>query len=108
MPKHSYGLKRFPALKRITLTPAAHGWLWAPVYETPMIRAFPKGFNYPIPRGWSEGPIPAKPWEDPEVKATYRGFGIITRALTEYPEHQISELVIDVNYLETGLKLSCL
>ncbi|KAL2788805.1 hypothetical protein BJX66DRAFT_326827 [Aspergillus keveii] len=93
-----YGLKRFPALKIITLTPAAHGWLWAPVYETPMIRAFPKGFNYPIPRGldqWSQ--------RDPEVRATYRGFGIITRALTKYPQHQISELVIDVNYLETGL-----
>ncbi|CEL01121.1 hypothetical protein ASPCAL00713 [Aspergillus calidoustus] len=103
-----YGLKRFPALERITLTPAAHGWLWAPVYETPMIRAFPKGFNYPIPRGWTNGRhvwsgTPARPWEDPEVRATYRGFGIITRALTEYPEHQISELVIDVNYLETGL-----
>jgi hypothetical protein len=103
-----YGLERFPALKRITLTPAAHGWLWAPVYETPMIRAFPKGFNYPIPRGWTNGRnvwsgAPAKPWEDPGVRETYRGFGIITRALTEYPEHQISELVIDVNYLETGL-----
>ncbi|KAL4862530.1 hypothetical protein BDV12DRAFT_178729, partial [Aspergillus spectabilis] len=104
----AYGLRRFPALTRITLTPAAHGWIWAPLYETPMIRAFPKGFNYPIPRGWPNGryagekPI-AKPWEDSGVRAEYRGFGIITRALAECAEHHISELVIDVNSLETGL-----
>lgn len=47
-----YGLERFPRLKRVTVTPAAHGWLFAPLYETPMIRAFPYGFNYQIPRGW--------------------------------------------------------
>ncbi|KAL4886047.1 hypothetical protein BJY04DRAFT_213586 [Aspergillus karnatakaensis] len=104
----AYGLRRFPALIRITLTPAAHGGLWAPLYETPMIRAFPKGFNYPIPRGWPNGRYAgdkpsAEPWEDPDVRAKYRGFGIITRALTEYTEHHISELVIDVNSLESGL-----
>ncbi|PYI16411.1 hypothetical protein BO99DRAFT_435530 [Aspergillus violaceofuscus CBS 115571] len=47
-----YGLQQFPALERITIIPTAHGWLYQPVYETPMIRAFPKGFNYPIPHGW--------------------------------------------------------
>jgi hypothetical protein len=44
-----YGITRFPALKRITITPAAHGTLYTPLYETPMIRAFPCGFNYLIP-----------------------------------------------------------
>lgn len=47
-----YGVKQFPALKRVSITPAAHGHLFAPLYWTPMIRAFPKGFNYPIPYGW--------------------------------------------------------
>lgn len=37
-----YGLQRFPSLKRITITPAAHGWLYTPLYQTPMIRAFPR------------------------------------------------------------------
>ncbi|KAJ6140187.1 hypothetical protein N7471_006673 [Penicillium samsonianum] len=46
-----YGVKQFPALKRVTITPSAHGYLFIPLYPTPMIRAFPKGFNYPIPRG---------------------------------------------------------
>ncbi|KAJ5471184.1 hypothetical protein N7530_008541 [Penicillium desertorum] len=45
-----FGVKQFPTLKRVTITPTAHGNLFAPLYPTPMIRAFPKGFNYPIPR----------------------------------------------------------
>lgn len=44
---------RFPNLTRVTVTPAAHGFLFFPLYETPMIRAFPHGFVYPIPRGWT-------------------------------------------------------
>lgn len=42
----------FPALERITITAATHGRLYNPLYETPMIRAFPRGFNHYIPRGW--------------------------------------------------------
>jgi hypothetical protein len=34
-----------PALKRVTITPSAHGHLFTPLYPTPIIRAFPKGFN---------------------------------------------------------------
>ncbi|KAL7900938.1 hypothetical protein HDV63DRAFT_402331 [Trichoderma sp. SZMC 28014] len=45
-----YGLQRFPALRKVTGTPATHGRLFTPLYEPPMIRAFPYGFNYPIPR----------------------------------------------------------
>lgn len=44
-----YGLLRLPALQRITITPAAYGWLLRPLYETPMIQAFPPNFNYPMP-----------------------------------------------------------
>ncbi|KAJ6188430.1 hypothetical protein N7519_003338 [Penicillium mononematosum] len=55
------GIKQFPALKKVTVTPAAHGVLFAPLYQTPMIRSFPQGFNYPIPRGW---PLPGH--EQPE------------------------------------------
>ncbi|KAL2840332.1 hypothetical protein BJX68DRAFT_279014 [Aspergillus pseudodeflectus] len=103
-----YGLRKFPNLKRITLTPAAHGHLWGPLYETPMIRAFPRGFNYPIPRGWPTGQRvwdapQAQSWEDAEVRNEYRGFSIITRALAEYAAHHISELTIDANSLPTGL-----
>ena len=47
-----YGLDKFPSLQRVTITPAAHGVLFLPLYQTPMIRAFPDGFIYPIPRGW--------------------------------------------------------
>lgn len=38
----------FLALQRIVITPAAHGWIYNPLYETPMIRAFLRGFNYYI------------------------------------------------------------
>lgn len=47
-----YGLEKFPALRRVTMTSDAHGFLFAPKYETPMIRSFPYGFNYLIPNGW--------------------------------------------------------
>ncbi|KAL4798704.1 hypothetical protein BDV19DRAFT_11481 [Aspergillus venezuelensis] len=103
-----YGLSKFSALERITVTPAAHGWLFAPLYETPMIRSFPRGFNYPIPRGWPTIPDgtykpKAKPWEDKSVKRDFRGFVLITRVLATYPAHHISQLRISSNTLETGL-----
>ncbi|TGO88532.1 hypothetical protein BPOR_0157g00140 [Botrytis porri] len=54
----TYVLERFQSLRRITITPAAHASLDQPLYETPMIKCFPKGFSYPIPRGWpSSGPF---------------------------------------------------
>lgn len=46
----AYALSRFPSLYRVTVTPAAHGFLFNPLYATPIIREFPIGFNYPIPR----------------------------------------------------------
>jgi hypothetical protein len=47
-----YAVQRFPRLSKVTITPATHGFLMMPLYQTPMIRAFPSGFVYPIPRGW--------------------------------------------------------
>ncbi|RFU75456.1 3-hydroxyacyl- dehydrogenase [Trichoderma arundinaceum] len=102
-----YGLRRFPALRRVTVTPAAHGWLYTPLYETPMIRAFPYGFNHPIPRGWPtrrSDTVTADvgPWED--AKARWRGYSIVTRALAqEQQHHRVSEYLIDSHYLGTGL-----
>ncbi|KAI2469995.1 hypothetical protein F4781DRAFT_201683 [Annulohypoxylon bovei var. microspora] len=102
-----YGLQRFPALRRIVITPAAHGWLYTPLYETPMIRGFPYGFNYPLPRGWpctDEGdPTPrVYAWDDEEEKNKWRGFRLVTRELARQ-KHQISELLVDSHYLNTGL-----
>ncbi|KAL2836873.1 hypothetical protein BJY01DRAFT_258587 [Aspergillus pseudoustus] len=107
-----HGLRQFPNLKRVTVTPAAHGWIYTPLYETPMIRAFPKGFNYPIPRGWPDFPgwgdkPRAEPWEgesSSSARQAYRGVCIATRALASYPElHHVSELSIDAHTLETAL-----
>ncbi|QYT05910.1 F-box domain-containing protein [Trichoderma simmonsii] len=102
-----YGLRRFPALQRVTITPAAHGWLFTPLYQTPMIRAFPYGFNYPIPRGWptrraGEATEFDKPWEDSKTK--WRGYCLVTEILAqERHHHRVSELFIDAHYLHTGV-----
>lgn len=100
-----YGLTRFPSLTRVIITPATHGWVFAPLYETPMIRAFPYGFNYPIPRAWPGGGSVLALWEDePEYhKEEWHGFCMITRILAQEASHRVTELVIDVNQLPIGL-----
>jgi hypothetical protein len=110
-----YGLKRFPALRRVTITPAAHGMLFVPLYETPMIRAFPDGFNYPLPRGWptperGDHPYYVRRWDDEREKSKWRGFCIVVRELANAEQHRgvdqhrgVTELVLDVHYLNTGL-----
>ncbi|KAJ5926554.1 hypothetical protein N7516_008327 [Penicillium verrucosum] len=101
-----YGVKQFPALKRVTITPSAHGHLFTPLYSTPMIRAFPKGFNYPIPRGWLNGPVEppiAYHWKEyPELRERYRGVISVLRVLANEP-NSVSELVMSSNHLPTGL-----
>lgn len=90
-----YGLDQFPALKRVTVTPAAHGWFYSPLYETPMIRSLPYGFNYPIPRGCAAGFLEMYPdpilWsEAPEAyKEQWHGVRIAIRILAQH-EHNIS------------------
>ncbi|EWZ85279.1 hypothetical protein FOWG_11784 [Fusarium oxysporum f. sp. lycopersici MN25] len=119
-----YGLKRFTSLKRVTVTPATHGRLWQPLYRIPMIRAFPPGFDYPLPQAWpsfdDEKLIDALPWvsedgNDPyqeiygaectaeAYRAKWRGFRLITRALVECEDHTITELIIGGNEIQSGL-----
>ncbi|GKT82304.1 hypothetical protein Ct61P_00154 [Colletotrichum tofieldiae] len=78
---------RFPNLKRITLTPAAHGILFKPLYPTPAIRALPYGFNYPLPPGWpasrDEEGAGYKRWEREEDKDKWRGFRLVVRILAQ-------------------------
>lgn len=108
-----YALQRFPSLERVTITPAAHGWLFNPLYETPTIRALPYGFNYPIPRGWPtapEGCSPHKmrPWpgdgDDEAYKDQWRGVRVALRVLAEaQTAHNVTELLLDAHDLDTGL-----
>ncbi|KAJ9259365.1 hypothetical protein DTO207G8_928 [Paecilomyces variotii] len=117
-----YGLQRFPALRRIVITPAAHGILDHPLYETPMIRAFPPGLNYPILHAYPRlddfdysnlhiWPLPEKglipyivpPWNQEGERLKWRAFCLLTRELAEIRDHEILELVIDPHILETGL-----
>lgn len=95
----------FPALKRITITPAVHGRLFNPLFETPMIRAFPKGFNHPIPRGWPVtelAQLECPEWEDDGID--WQGFRAVTRALAQQKdEGRVTELRVDAGQLETGL-----
>ncbi|PKK50479.1 hypothetical protein CI102_5669 [Trichoderma harzianum] len=100
-----YGLDRFPALKRITITPAAHGTLFAPLYKTPMIRTLPYGLNYSIPRGWpvsGESYLPADEWIE-ENKGKWRGFKEVIRCLAERKAAGVKELVLDTHLLPTGV-----
>ena len=101
----------FPSLKRVTITPAAHGMLFNPLYETPMIRAFPFGFNYAMARGWpvfthrSNTSIKMPAWDEEEEqsKEQWRGFRLVTDLLAHISNHSVSELNIDVSQLMTGI-----
>lgn len=117
----SYGLQRFPALRRITITPAAHGMLFRPLYETPLIRAFPPSFNYPLPCTWPLDKPFQKPWDiTPEIeKDKWRAFRIVTRMLAAVEDASeaeplrqqrqkkkkpgVTEIIVDVHQLHTGL-----
>ena len=64
-----------------------------------MIRAFPKSFAYPVPRGWlyptlTMPPATAYDWNEyPELRERYRGFRTAMRTLAKEP-NSVSELVI--------------
>lgn len=83
--------------------------LFIPLYETPMIRAFPDGFNYPIPRGWptperGDQPYYVGPWDNEEEKDKWRGFRIVTQEVANADHnHGIAELIFDVHHLNTRL-----
>ncbi|KAI1043815.1 hypothetical protein LB505_010705 [Fusarium chuoi] len=106
-----YILRQFPSLKRVVVTPAAHGYLFEPLYRTPMIRSFPYGFIYPVHRGW---PTPlsrsewafAMPWDGDDAveegKSLYHGFRVVTKVLAE-EKHNVTELMFDAHQLNTGI-----
>ncbi|KAG4259860.1 hypothetical protein FPRO03_12510 [Fusarium proliferatum] len=108
-----YAIQRFPQLRRVTITPAAHGFLFIPLYETPMIRAFPSGFVYPIPRAWPRDDILGpencpedcpEGWENEEEKGQWRGFCIVSKVLADCAENlEICELAVDSHKLPTGI-----
>ncbi|KAM0190098.1 hypothetical protein ACHAPI_009610 [Fusarium lateritium] len=118
-----YGLQRFPSLKRVTVTPSTHGRIRNPLYRTPMIRAFPRGFDYPVPTAWPTNeplaPVDVLPWvsEDDSphqemygpdctveaYRAKWRGYRLVTRALAEHDDHHITELYIGGNEVGSGL-----
>ncbi|OOQ91233.1 hypothetical protein PEBR_01490 [Penicillium brasilianum] len=108
-----YGLERVPRLRKVTVTPAAHGWLFAPLYGTPMIRVFPYGFNYPIPRAWHCDPddsqiVEPLPWSEAieDYKELCRGARIVLRLLSHAEKHNVSELSFDSKQLFTRLNFS--
>ncbi|EXK46246.1 hypothetical protein FOMG_04452 [Fusarium oxysporum f. sp. melonis 26406] len=106
-----YTVQRFPKLTKVTVTPAAHGFLFKPLYKTPMIRAFPSGFVYPIPRTWPDdearegGPEDCpEGWGNDDERRQWRGFCIVTKTLADYADKlHISELVVDNHKLPTGI-----
>lgn len=118
------GLERFPRLQRVTITPLAHGFLFTPGYETPMIRSFPRGFNYPIPRGWPNteyrgSTAEALPWASDRhvvrsqvvrshvVRAKWQGYCAVTSALAEHGQlHNIAELIVEGCPVGTGLNVN--
>ncbi|KAI3576390.1 hypothetical protein IWW34DRAFT_808288 [Fusarium oxysporum f. sp. albedinis] len=106
-----HALQQFPKLKRVIVTPAAHGYLFEPLYKTPMIQSFPYGFIYPVPRGWPNS-WPRRhwafvmPWIGDEAidedKTQWHSFRIVTEVLAE-ENHKITELIFDDYQLNTGI-----
>lgn len=100
-----YGLERFESLQRLTITPVAHGFLFMPLYTTPMIRAFPFAFRYKIPRAWpmTRGIKEAPLWESAVADGTFRGFREALALLATGKAQSVTELVIDTQLLHTGV-----
>ncbi|KAH8696179.1 hypothetical protein BGW36DRAFT_451291 [Talaromyces proteolyticus] len=106
-----YALERFPSLRRVTITPAAHGVLFHPLHQTPMIRDFPRELNYPIRYGWL---APKMPISGPEAPPSggpndagvdpWHGFRVVTRVLAKARDHHhVVELVLDAVGLLSGI-----
>ncbi|PNP74402.1 hypothetical protein FNYG_12451 [Fusarium nygamai] len=105
-----YGLSRFPNLKRVTLSPAAHGILGRPLYPTPTIRSLPEGFIYPLKRCWPK-PRPYEeysltPWDE-RSKQEWRGFCVVTKEIAQHirenPLFGLSEFVAEGRQFWTGI-----
>ncbi|KAL4731191.1 hypothetical protein ACLX1H_000152 [Fusarium chlamydosporum] len=123
-----HGLRRFLNLKRVTVTPSTHGRIGTPMYRTPMIRAFPARFDYPLPKEWphfandnmendeypwvTDDTIPVGDNEcywmykcsPEEYRAKWRGFRVVLRALVECAQdHNVTEFRVGGNEVLTGI-----
>ena len=108
-----YGLSRLTNLRRVTITPAAHGVPGRPLYYTPAIRSLARGVLYPIERGWpatmlevGNDQLEEEGWNE-EEKAQWRGYFLVSRTLAQHlrdnPRTKFAELIIDTNQLRTGI-----
>ncbi|VUC29219.1 unnamed protein product [Clonostachys rosea] len=109
------GVRRFPALQRITVTPDANGGVHNPRYPSPMVREFPHGFIYPFPQRWTlDGPSGivnshelSEPWHRlaESEKDMWEGVRAVFKLLAEasHGECKVSELVLDAGILPTGI-----
>ncbi|KAF4993642.1 hypothetical protein FGRMN_6360 [Fusarium graminum] len=97
----SYALKRFPCLHKLTISTRAHGCLFEPFHQTPMIRAFPDGFIYPGYYYLQEHQTAAylrqgdTDRSETECTTQRRGFAAALQMLSEDGDHKISELFIE-------------
>ncbi|TQV90961.1 Cyclin-like F-box [Cordyceps javanica] len=94
-----YGIGCFPALKRIIITPAAHGTLYSPRYHTPTIHSLPFGLNYVLPRGWPYRDSNFLQYTPPWPRTPMQSLAL----LAQQPHLVPPELVFDVHGLNTGL-----
>ncbi|KAH6994799.1 hypothetical protein EDB82DRAFT_567426 [Fusarium venenatum] len=107
-----HAVQRFPQLTKVTVTPAAHGFLFMPLFQTPMIRALPFGFVYPVIRTWPSDEALGygspencpEGWGNDDERKQWRGFCTVINVLADYADSlQISELVVDNHTLPTGI-----
>ncbi|KEY72509.1 hypothetical protein S7711_09460 [Stachybotrys chartarum IBT 7711] len=103
-----YGLARFTALRKITISGATYGRAFNPLYETPLLRSLPPLFNYPTPRGWIADEItwPVCPaWKD--EGGGWIGFRTVMRALAKNRDcGRVVEVAVDAHGLDTGLNVN--
>ncbi|KAK6217886.1 hypothetical protein LQW54_003174 [Pestalotiopsis sp. IQ-011] len=104
----------FPALRRITINPATCGMLFNPLYESPMVRAFPSGFIGPLSRSWQNRykqlGIDQLKWDlrasRVEGPPNWQGIRTIARVLSEGRDGGIvTDLHIETRRLGAGLTL---
>lgn len=120
----AYGLVRFPRLERVTITPSTHGFLFTPLYRTPMIRSLPATLNWPVPAGWPNkncipNQVSSRDWVSgtnrtrsrlAKFRKDFRGVVVVLQALADKVTADgsgaliVPELVIDVHGSKTGLE----
>ncbi|CAH0050969.1 unnamed protein product [Clonostachys solani] len=105
-----FGLAQFPALRKITVTAATHGRLFNPLYHTPMIRQFPRVFQYPIPHGWLRRCEDVHTYHNwATSREGWNGFRAVIEALSENLDGgRVTELSVDAHLEHTGIDVSFL